>query len=1752
MESSMWKKAGKFLREQGKNKRWRKVLAVLGAGVVVVTGYAMLRPALTMEGQASCGLEEHMHTDACYGQALICGKVGAGDDTKEPITTELHCTFAEELHEHTDGCYGGDGEIVCGYVDFAVHAHTDACYENGELICPLSEAEEHEHTENCYRINDSGYVCGQEESESHAHTDACYTEHSEMTCGQEESEGHTHGDECYTEEQKLICGTEEGEEHTHDDSCYETVKEQTCGQEEGGGHQHDDSCYTTERELTCGQEEKLDSHTHTEACRGVVKELVCGEEEVILHEHGDGCYEENPDGERRLVCDLPEIGEHTHGEECFQEHEHTEDCYEEGMICGLEEHIHTDECNIGITYCGLKSHIHDDKCYEENEAGERVLACGLEEHTHIFECYISPEVSEEDRERILMVARMIEELPTYEELGAQLEAYDAAGDEEGYEAYYVETAFEAGTVYNYYEELDELQQYVANAQKLIELSWLWESSEMSLVSDTKEWTIYAVNCMGGVDTGCYLVHGDNKKVKDVCTTYPSVTFAYCVGFVVEPEESEDEETGKYVISEIYPAGSGQSKNEKEIPKDGCILFINSNPNTEPFIEDIEKGDYVEFNLKVPSFKDLILDSSPSGFGTVAIGSEMIGPKEPRNNDVPIAKDVASTAELIEINLYDYGTNINDLYRSDKKYPGFQQDGGTLNEINLDNYPWGTSYNFGNNITSDLKVPERSLVNKGGSINAMHPDGADKPLSGLNGTTNPMSPNLSENGYPQLSDGTSLDYLFSSSSYATRKNGDGLDGLFRHNEETGAYTFNSRENHAEFDGNNRFIVYDALISSNYMMYPFGNFLPFNSIRTQTLNASEIDRDYFLTIAATAKVKAEENALGLGDDYLILSQKLEEFVAAMDKKFDGKTWGGTDAINAYFKAVGIPKIDWTSEELEKIYSIDYDEATNFFFGMTMEMNFRQPANGLTGTTGDIPMEFYFTGDDDVWVYVDGMMFMNLSGIHRHVGGTLDFVNGKIHYYDLVKDNGDVSTTANVTESFEDAIRRALEAQGKTGEQIKATLDRMLKTDASGNYTTFKDNSAHNFKFYYMERGAGSGVCRMNFNFPLLKKNTLAVGKELSVDNEEVEELLGNPDFMFQVLEADGDGKKPAPEAEKLFVKEGTSYNVMKLQCSEDTSEGHLHEDGCYSKQRDAKAGPGGIITLKAGEYAVFPDISVVNNGYYIRELFDSALIEQYGTITASGQSTTKRGEVIVGEKSFIGMETDVYYALDGNTFFTFDNKVTTEKLGKLKITKELDNNGIEDAADSEFSFEVTLDGELLKAGTPYQVTVPATEDSEASTVERAVEEAGVIKLKAGETALLENILAGTKYTVQETSESADGYTVEYESPKDLSQILDSEKGQYVSGIISIYDEDETKISITVTNSTQGISLPIPIRKLLSNPNGESHTYGFRLEQVGNADGEALPEGEAGTNQSISITLKGDTPAESAQETAEFKLSYLARNLKEGEQTFYYRITEITASEEMEELLQKALSGETAEETSRSAATQYDESAYVVEVLVTRSGAEVKAEIGRVYKVGKLVTAADKAPVFQNTLLHDLAIRKLASGGNSKEMTFTFEITLTGSNDAVKVDGTYQVERIGTSLPEATPSEPEMPEQPEEITFQGGKAEITLKADETLIIKGLPYGVTWKVAETSTDGYYISYIAGPELILAVTDEQTEETEQAEAEGSLQEDMDSVTFINRSSYKLPEAGGRGTTIFYVLGGIMVLGAGTLLIVKKRMNDEK
>lgn len=240
MGNSMIEQAIKLFREKRKYRYW--LAAFLCLAVLVTLGTVTV---LKMNGQA-----------ANHKQKL------------------LDCQI--ELHQHTEGCYDSEGGVICGYADYAVHTHNDDCYDSeGTLVCQLPEVQ------------------------AHTHSPECYQEKEELVCGQEESEGHVHTEECYTLEQgALICGQEEfyidetgaeQEAHVHTDNCYEWTETLSCGQEEGqGGHTHTESCYETKTELACGEQE--------------------------LHTHDETCYDQ--DG--RLACGLLELKEHVHGEECFE------------------------------------------------------------------------------------------------------------------------------------------------------------------------------------------------------------------------------------------------------------------------------------------------------------------------------------------------------------------------------------------------------------------------------------------------------------------------------------------------------------------------------------------------------------------------------------------------------------------------------------------------------------------------------------------------------------------------------------------------------------------------------------------------------------------------------------------------------------------------------------------------------------------------------------------------------------------------------------------------------------------------------------------------------------------------------------------------------------------------------------------------------------------------------------------------------------------------------------------------------------------------------------------------------------------------------------------------------------------------------------------------------------------------------------------------------------------------------------------
>ncbi|MCC8196533.1 MAG: hypothetical protein LIO49_07025, partial [Ruminococcus sp.] len=81
-------------------------------------------------------------------------------------------------------------------------------------------------------------------------------------------------------------------------------------------------------ETYCG----YDEHIHTEECYESV--LICSLEESEGHVHDETCYDE----EGNLICELEESEGHTH----------SEDCYETTLICELEEHVHTVECLVDL------------------------------------------------------------------------------------------------------------------------------------------------------------------------------------------------------------------------------------------------------------------------------------------------------------------------------------------------------------------------------------------------------------------------------------------------------------------------------------------------------------------------------------------------------------------------------------------------------------------------------------------------------------------------------------------------------------------------------------------------------------------------------------------------------------------------------------------------------------------------------------------------------------------------------------------------------------------------------------------------------------------------------------------------------------------------------------------------------------------------------------------------------------------------------------------------------------------------------------------------------------------------------------------------------------------------------------------------------------------------------------------------------------------------------------------------------------
>ena len=257
----------------------------------------------------------------------------------------------------------------------------------------------------------------------------------------------------------------------------------------------------------------------------------------------------------------------------------------------------------------------------------------------------------------------------------------------------------------------------------------------------------------------------------------------------------------------------------------------------------------------------------------------------------------------------------------------------------------------------------------------------------------------------------------------------------------------------------------------------------------------------------------------------------------------------------------------------FNSDGDSKADYHFGMNMSVPFYMNENG-TDSNGKA-IKFEFSGDDDVWVFINGKLVLDLGGIHDIMNGSIDFSTGEVKYtYTGKNSNTPYAKQVNSNKS----LTQQKEAQNTTLEKLGITKADLAKGE-------------NNLQIFYLERGAGSSNCKIRFNLP--QRDTLQVSKTLEANTPYTEN-----GFEFQLLKKYGNDYKP------VSSKGYALYNDSSLISNTEKTDGN------------------GKFTLQAGQHANFTGVSKENSEYKVVELTDG-----YET-TWSGTN----GEKVDGENAY----------------------------------------------------------------------------------------------------------------------------------------------------------------------------------------------------------------------------------------------------------------------------------------------------------------------------------------------------------------------------------------------------------------------------------------------------------------------------------------------------------------------------------------
>lgn len=193
-----------------------------------------------------------------------------------------------------------------------------------------------------------------------------------------------------------------------------------------------------------------------------------------------------------------------------------------------------------------------------------------------------------------------------------------------------------------------------------------------------------------------------------------------------------------------------------------------------------------------------------------------------------------------------------------------------------------------------------------------------------------------------------------------------------------------------------------------------------------------------------------------------------------------------------------------------SINGENSCDYHFGMRTTIPFTMTANGKMNPNDSESEDitFSFSGDDDVWVFIDGQLVLDIGGIHNRLDATINF--------------------AENTWSLSESNTSDVAVADTNGAAISGTLFNDDEGTGKINQTreTFAATDSHELTIFYLERGAGSSNCKIQFNLPMkdvvsvTKRATQSISSDgtLSPLTAKEQATVDNIDFGFILTKND----------------------------------------------------------------------------------------------------------------------------------------------------------------------------------------------------------------------------------------------------------------------------------------------------------------------------------------------------------------------------------------------------------------------------------------------------------------------------------------------------------------------------------------------------------------------------------------------------------------------------------------------------------